>query len=601
MKKNYLFIISIIAVIFFKLLSYYYMMEVESGKWFSAAFSTLVILWLFFLFIKLNNRFSMLLFITVYSVISLLMLVDTVYFKQFNMMTSVNLLKMMGKLGDVTESIKQIVDVRFFIFALDIPIMICLIKQIHKRNIYKIKVNNLAFIIVSIFIFFTVFIHTNFIFAENLKKVEFFNYHINDIYKNVIHKEKSKYYTADALKNPLAVVDKSADKLHGIAKGRNLIVIQIESYQNFIINRKYNGQEITPFLNNLIKSNSLYFNNYHDQVGFGNTVDAEFISNNSLFGTLNGPTYELYTQNIFNGLPWILRENGYTTFAIHGYKGNFDNRIKAYPYQGFQKFISQEDMQPGECIGMGLSDEEVYKQTINFVKQQKQPFYGLYVTLTNHHPYKMPSKYQKIKLKPEHEGTLFGNYMEAANYTDQALKTYFELLKENGLYDNSIIAIYGDHHAFVISDKESSKLMTEFLGKPYDIKEMNNIPLIIHVPGIGHSETSDIPSGQVDFAPTILNLLGIQNTNPYMYGQDLVNAKEDGFVPLMMYTGKGSFITKDIVFEMPMNDRFDNARAWNPQTGAPVDTKSCEVLYKKALRLFDKSDHIIFYNMIEKK
>ena len=599
MKKNYLFIAGIIAVIFLKFLSYYYMMEMESGKWFSAAFSTLVILWLFFLLIKFSKRFSMPLFITVYSLISLLMLVDTVYFKQFNMLTSVNLLKMMGKLGDVTESIKQIINVRFFIFVLDVPIMIYLVRQIHKRNIYKIKVNNLAFIIVSIFIFFTSMIHTNFVVIENLKKLEFFNYHMNDAYKNIIHKAKSKTYTADDLKNPLAVINKSTDKLHGIAKGKNLIVIQIESYQNFIINRKYNGQEITPFLNNLIKNNSLYFSNYHYQIGIGNTVDAEFTSNNSLFGSRYGATYELYTRNIFNGLPWILRKNGYTTFAIHGYNGNFDNRIKAYPYQGFEKFIPQEDMKPGERIGMGLSDEEVYKQTMDFVKQQKQPFYGFYITLTSHHPYKMPSKYEKIKLKPEHKGTLFGNYLEAANYTDKALETYFKLLKENGLYDNSIIAMYGDHHALVISDKESRKLMTEFLGKPYDIKDMTNIPLIIHVPGMGKSETSDIPSGQVDFAPTILNLLGIQNTNPYMYGQDLVNAK-DGFVPFLMYTGKGSFITKDIVLEVPMNDSFDDAQAWNPKTGAPVDIKSCETLYKKALRIFDKSDHIVYYNMIER-
>ena len=60
----------------------------------------------------------------------------------------------------------------------------------------------------------------------------------------------------------------------GVAEGRNLIVIQLESFQNFVINAEYNGQEITPNLNEIIKGDTIYLDRYYQQIGSGNTSDA---------------------------------------------------------------------------------------------------------------------------------------------------------------------------------------------------------------------------------------------------------------------------------------------------------------------------------------
>ena len=130
-----------------------------------------------------------------------------------------------------------------------------------------------------------------------------------------------------------------SDLLFGIAEGRNLIVLQMEALQNFVINRDYYGHEITPVLNNLIKDKgTIYFDNYYMQIAAGNTSDAEFATNNSLYGSVNSYTYEIYKNNTFRGLPVLLKERGYSTIAMHGYDGSFGAERYVSP-RSFDTFI----------------------------------------------------------------------------------------------------------------------------------------------------------------------------------------------------------------------------------------------------------------------
>src|SRR5690606_33432569 len=110
---------------------------------------------------------------------------------------------------------------------------------------------------------------------------------------------------------------------------------------------------------------TIYYNNYYQSVGKANTADAEFASNNSLYPSLSGPTYMEYGDNTFYGLPWLLRDNGYTAWAFHGYEKDYWNRNDAYVNQGYQRFISQEDFEFEEIIGFGIKDEDFFSQSIN--------------------------------------------------------------------------------------------------------------------------------------------------------------------------------------------------------------------------------------------
>ena len=157
-------------------------------------------------------------------------------------------------------------------------------------------------------------------------------------------------------------------------------------------------------------------------MGRGNTSDAEFVTNNSLYPVIFGPVYELYQNNRFYGLPWVLRENGYQTMVLHGYKKSFWNRENAYPGQGFDKFIGEEDLVIDEKIGLGLSDKSFFRQSLDYLKEMEQPFYSFIITLSSHVPYKIPETHQKLELLPEDKNTLFGDYLQAACYTDEAMR-----------------------------------------------------------------------------------------------------------------------------------------------------------------------------------
>jgi lipoteichoic acid synthase len=133
------------------------------------------------------------------------------------------------------------------------------------------------------------------------------------------------------------------------------------------------------------------------------------------------------------------------------------------------------------------------------------------VTLTNHTPFKMDAEYCTIDLQEKHQDTRFGNYLNSVAYTDYAIGVLIDELKESGLYENSVIAIYGDHFGLAQYDEDNGKLLTEFLNKPYRFDEMANIPLIIHIPGQDINETISIAGGQMDFLPTIAYLLGFES------------------------------------------------------------------------------------------
>ncbi len=112
----------------------------------------------------------------------------------------------------------------------------------------------------------------------------------------------------------------------GVAKGKNVIYIHLESFQQFLIGYKWQGKEVTPNLNKLYKNkHTLAFDNFFNQVGQGKTSDAEMMLENSLFGVQSGSAMSTYgTSNTFESMPAILSQKaGYTTAVMHGGDGFF--------------------------------------------------------------------------------------------------------------------------------------------------------------------------------------------------------------------------------------------------------------------------------------
>lgn len=543
-------------------------------------------------------------FLIVYSLLSLLMFADSMYYNYYNQTVSIKQLWQASNVAAVPDSFVATLIPASFLLFLDIPFVYYYFKKIInyiQLNSSVILRKTTRYILVSLFVLFTVLVVNPFhsVAIEKVNSVEFFSNHVNDIYSAIKEDITTEKVPPEQVLNEVEEVASKPEgaKLHGIGEGKNLIVVQVEALQNFVINASYNGQVLTPNLNALINKDSLYFDHYYSNIGKGNTADAEFSTLNSLYPVIDRECYTLYVNNTFNGLPWLLREKGYHAFATHGYLGTFWNREAAYPGQGFQDFYSEEDLDASDIIGLGISDKSMFRQAVGIMKQEKGPFFNFIVTLTSHHPFIIDEKDASLVLKEEDKETKFGAYLQTIHYMDEAVGEFIAELKEAGLYDNTVIAFYGDHHGLNVNMDNNKEIMTNYLGREYDYDTMLNVPLIIHVPGSGVTKTISTTGGQIDFLPTIANIMGLDINQPYILGQDLVNAT-DGFVAFTAYLFEGSFVHNNVMFEISREGVFEGSRAWVVGSHKSLDAAQYEADYDRAITLKNTSKQILDQNLI---
>lgn len=331
-------------------------------------------------------------------------------------------------------------------------------------------------------------------------------------------------------------------KLFGIAKGRNVIVIHLESFQQFLIDKKINGQEVTPFLNSLYHGQDTYaFSNFFNQVGQGKTSDAENMLETSTYGLSQGSLFAtLGNDNTFQAAPAILKQRaGYTSAVFHGNVASFWNRNNVYKNLGYQYFFdaSYFDTSGDKATGYGLKDKLLFADSIKYLQHLQQPFYVKYLTVTNHFPFDLDDEDKDSNFTTTNTGSsMVDNYFVTAHYLDQSLQEFFSYLDKTGLAKKSIIMIYGDHYG--ISNSENKNLAS-VLGKnaddwtDFDNVQMQRVPLMFVIPGSGgHGGIYSTYGGEIDVLPTLLHLLGISTKRYIQFGTDLFSSQHDQVVAL---------------------------------------------------------------------
>ncbi|QHT47786.1 LTA synthase family protein [Bacillus sp. SB49] len=345
----------------------------------------------------------------------------------------------------------------------------------------------------------------------------------------------------------------------GVAEDRNLIVIQVESLQNFVIGKSLNGQEITPNINKWIKD-SMYFSNLYQQIGSANTADAEYLMNTSLYPLGSKATSEEMTDMKIPSLPRILDQNGYHSVTMHADEVEYWNRDVMYPALGFDDYYAKEFYGEKDTVGFGPSDGVFFERSLaalDNIADKEGKFYAHALTLTSHTPFEMPEDKEGLDLPEEYEGTLTGNYLQSVHYADQELGKFFQGLKDKGLWENSVIAMYGDHsglHGKLLTSKDQD-LLDDFIGGRYSLAKRFNIPFVIGVPGEEEELSGEVDhlGGQIDMMPTVLNLLGVEPDTIY-FGHDLLHY-EDNLLGMRYYVPTSSFF-KNGRFYIAENSRF---------------------------------------------
>ncbi|WP_252221541.1 MULTISPECIES: LTA synthase family protein [unclassified Clostridium] len=295
----------------------------------------------------------------------------------------------------------------------------------------------------------------------------------------------------------------------GLLKGKNVIFLQIESLENFVINQKTNGKEITPFLNKLA-SEGLYFNNFYEQNNAGNSIDCDFMINTSIYPLGNKITALNYGENVYpNSLPRILQRDGYFTISSHAELPNEFNWTELHKNSfGANELWTINDYVYEESVGYGLSDKSFLSQTADKLKDIKQPFFIQLPTLSNHGPFDLDEKYRQLNLPDEVNDSYLGGYFESVLYTDNQLEMFYNKLNESGLLDDTVLVIYGDHtgvHKYYNEDIQD----IDYENNWWDEVD-HKIPLIIYSKNMEHKIVNKT-GGQIDILPTICYLLGIDD------------------------------------------------------------------------------------------
>lgn len=559
---------------------------------------------LFFSKEKTQRRFIL----TGATILSIVLYANVVFYRFFTDFITLPVLFQTSNFGDLGGSATSSIYFTDIFYFADVILLFILARKIAKLPVQSQvkKIHRKAYYVFAAAIFFLnlglaeierpQLLTRSFDREMLVKNIGTYNYHIYDAYVQ----SKSQAQRAFADGSELVEVNnyvranhvENQSPLEGIAKDKNIIVVSMESLQNFVINEEMNGEVITPFLNELTQDeDTMYFSNFYHQTGLGKTSDSEFIVENSLYPLGGGAVFFTHGGNTYNSLSERLGENGYHTSVMHANNKSFWNRDMMYKSLNVENFFDIESytVEEGQAVNWGMKDIPFFEQSVQLMKDIPQPFYTRMITLTNHYPFTLDEEDKMIPEYDSNSGTL-NRYFQTVRYMDESLRVLFDELKAEGLYEDSIIVMYGDHYGI---SENHNKAMSQYLGEevtPFVSQGLQEVPLFIHIPdsGLG-GERTDI-AGQIDLRPTILHMAGIETSKDIQLGTDLFAEDREQKVVFR----DGGFVTEDLVYT--------KNTCYDAKTGLEIEVATCQEEADAANQELSYSDQLIngdllrFYN-----
>jgi phosphoglycerol transferase MdoB-like AlkP superfamily enzyme len=376
----------------------------------------------------------------------------------------------------------------------------------------------------------------------------------------------------------------------GAARNKNLIVIQVESLQDFVVDFRVGGQEVMPRLRRWA-NDSLRFTNVSDQTSEGRTSDAEFVTLASLLPLDHGAAAFRYPGNHYVTLPRVLTEHGYHTLSAVPFEPGFWNRQVMHPAYGFQETLFEPQFQITEQIGWGLNDRDFLQQMVPHLEQSAKPFVAWLITLSLHHPFDdFPARHKVLKLGAL-EGSSFGNYLHTMRFFDDALESFKDSLAKNGLLNDSVIVVFGDHDAGF----PRGATLAKTIGIGPDVVDWalnDRVPLFVRVPGAPLRGIREAAAGQTDFAPTLLALLGVDPAPLPYVGRNLLGTLDDSPLPRPY----GEWLNRDHLFL----HRGSEPECYNVGRRRREDSASCREANTAARRAHDLSRLVVADDLQER-
>ncbi len=435
------------------------------------------------------------------------------------------------------------------------------------------------------------------------------------------------------------VEEKNDNKYTNVFEGMNVIFIHMESIQNYLVDMKINGVEITPTLNKLVKE-GMYFNNFYPQISVGTSSDTEFTWATSLMPASSGTVFVSYYDRDYVTIQKLLKDKGYYTFSAHANSATMWNRNNMHPSLGYDEMIFKDKFDIGDkndprWLGLGLNDVDFFAQMqpkLEEIETNNEHYMGTLIQLSNHSPFAAtdynPELYnyfgeldltntytvvdentgEKITKTDDYlKGTKLGNYLISAHYADMALGTFMDYVKDSDYYNNTVFVLYGDHDARLNKNEyayyynynvETGEVYSEGDENYYDYNnfrhEINRrTPLVFWTKNKNVArkikKVNSNTMGMYDILPTLGNMMGF--SNKYALGHDIYDIKDDNFVVFP----SGNFVTNSVYYSSTANNYLIL------KENVIIEEDYIENIKKQAEDILSVSNDIIVHNLIKRE
>ncbi|MCK5378395.1 MAG: LTA synthase family protein [Acidobacteria bacterium] len=319
---------------------------------------------------------------------------------------------------------------------------------------------------------------------------------------------------------------RGAGPIFGAARDLNVVMIQAESVQAFVVGLEVGGRLVMPHLTRWA-TEGLWFTEVTDQTGHGRSSDAELMTQTSILPLSDGAAAFEAATNRFTSLAGVLADRGYRTVSAVPFDRAFWNRGISHRAYGYDVNLFAPDFEPGRAIGWGLNDRDFLGQMGDRLADLPRPFCAWMLTLSLHHPFEgFPDDLEELDVGPWDGGPV-GEYLHTMHYLDQALGDLEGRLEAAGLLEETVIVLWGDHDAGFEWTRDIAGLMGVSPDQTGWYRSQR-VPLIIKAPRrLGLVGLVDRPAGHVDVAPTVANLLGIDGAEFAWMGRNLLGRRCD--------------------------------------------------------------------------
>lgn len=594
----------------------------------------LILMFLLSLLIKREKRIRY--FITLSIIFNTVCIVNSIYYHYYSSFASISLIANIAFASDVSDAIvENVLKAIDLIYLWQIITLVIIYKKTNKKEYIKHKESKkkliktglitsvVLFALAALFMPFNAWSRLYNLWNRESVVMNYgiYVYQLDDFIQSLTPKITSVLGHDKALKKVTDYYKEnkytpSNNEYTNIFKGKNIIVIHAESMQKFAMDLTFNSKEVTPNLNRLANE-GIFFSNFYSQVGVGTSSDAEFTFNTSLMPSTKGTVFVNYFDREYISIPKLLKEQGYYTYSMHANTGEFWNRNTMHKSLGYDKFYSKDSYTIDETIGLGLSDKSFFRQSVDIMKEIKEeenkPFYSLLIMLSNHTPFSdltlMEDYKTTIDVTIDNQtvtrdylnDTTMGNYLKSVHYADSAIGEFIDNLDKEGLLENTILVIYGDHDARL--DFEDFNLLYNYDPITDTIKSENDegyipytkynyeldrkVPFIIWTKDQNYNLNIDTPTGMIDVLPTLGNMIGIHSN--YQLGKDIMNLKDDDNTVTFI---DGSFLTSKVYYNSPKGEIYSI-------NNEPITEEYIKERTKKSSDLIEISNDIITYDFIK--